>query len=330
MTAPPEPKLAFRMKLYQDPYVRTLLSAVVSGDIPGISPFPDVVFKSRYPSVEKKLNIPPEHVDALLEQLADAGILNRELFSIINTCPSCGSFRLIVHPLCALCKSRNLSRSEVYEHLACGYVGLEQTFWREGRHVCPRCNKELQKLGVDHRIVGIYYQCRDCKKSFDVPTFQCGCQECNGTFFLTDATFLNLYTYSLNESFREEILRHVVSLEPIKKAIEAMGLTVETPGYVTGASGVQQRFDVVARYPGPTVRYVVMDIVLSEAEVAAENVLSLFARSVDVKPEETALIAIPKLRDDAKPLLPVYKIKCIEGKTVEETVPQIEKLIRPS
>jgi len=323
-----DPKLEFRMKLYQDPDIRTLLSALVAGQIQSIAPFPDPTFKTRYPSIEKMLNLSPDKVEAILRQLADSDILTRELFSIVATCPSCDSFRLIVHPLCPMCKSRNLTRSEVYEHITCGYVGLEQTFWHEGVKKCPKCHGKLEKLSVDYRIAGIYYQCMNCKKSFDIPTFQCSCQECNTNFFLTDATFLSLYTYIFNKSFRDELLRNVVSLDPVKKALSTMGFTVEAPGYLPGASGVKQRFDITARHPGVTARYIVMDIVVSETEVLPESVLSLFAKGVDVKPDETIILVIPRLREDAKALLPVYKIKLVEGNTMEEAVNTLKGMVK--
>jgi hypothetical protein len=61
---------------------------------------------------------------------------------------------------------------------------------------------------------------------------------------------------------------------------------------------------------------------------AVDSVLSLFAKSVDVKPEETIMLAIPRLRVDAKQLLPVYKINLVEAKTMEEAIKMPSSMIK--
>lgn len=317
--------LAQRVKLYQNPDARIVLSLILSGEISVISPHPDIVYKTRYPVLEKKAHLPPDRLDTILKELASAGILTRELSTNILVCPFCHSFRMILYPLCPQCKSKELVRNTVYEHIACGQIGLEQLFTVEEKLKCPKCRADFKEIGVDYRVAGILYQCRSCRRSFDIPAFECGCQECGHTYFLPDATLSPLFEYTFNEAYRDEALKHVVSLEPILKALHELGVRAETPGRVMGMSGVEQKFDIVVRR-SPT-SYSVIDIA-SGTEIPPENVLSLFAKSADVKPEKAILIAIPKLRSDARPLLKAYNLECIESKTVDEAAAALKKILK--
>jgi transposase-like protein len=320
--------LEFRLKIYQDPDVRLLLSHFLSGELSVITPVSDPTHKLRYPSVEDKLSVPPERAVNLLKSLADAEILKQDFFKAVLVCPHCSSFRLLISPLCPHCKAEELIKNAVYEHIPCGHIGLETVFTIEGKLMCQRCDVEFKKLNVDYRTVGIVYRCKGCGRSFDLPDFRCDCQECDSKFFLPEATFSSLHQYRLNEALRDEIFHYVVSLEPIREVLVEAGFTVEIPGRVAGASGVNQRFDIVARYPGMTARYAVIDVASAEAEVPATPLLSLFAKSTDVKPVKTVLIALPKLKDEARSLASTYKIACVEGADVKEIADKLGKVLK--
>lgn len=316
---------ALRLKLYHDPNARLVLSAALAGQLMVIRPVPDATYGYRYPALEK-MGFGPEESEDLLKSLVDSGIFKREVATNILVCPTCSSFRFILQPLCPTCKSIRLSRCSVFEHIPCGHIGLEQFFTVEGKLACPRCRAEFKKLGVDYRLAGVIFRCEACRATFDLPLFECWCQECGEQFSLPGARFKGLYEYVFDEAYREEISKHVLSLAPLMHLLEELGFKVEIPGYITGSSGVRQRFDIVARYPGVRAEYLAIDVAPGEA--SPEDVLRLFAKSVDARPKRSLLIAIPKLRDDAKPLLKAYKIECVEGEGAEQAAERLRGLLR--
>ncbi len=318
-----------RVKLYKDPKVQVFLSKFLSGEISELKPTFDPKFGYRYAEVEAILG-DASKVEDFLNRLYEAKVVERKLYDKILYCPSCGSQNVSTHYCCPYCKSFNIQKGSLVEHVKCGYMDVEENFRKGGKLVCPKCHEELKKPEVDYRKAGIWCTCKDCGKSFDIPVTRHFCRECQADFTFEDVEIRDVYAYTLNEEVKGEITAGWIFVAPIKEFLVESGFEVEAPAFLKGKSGANHMFDIAAYRKEITKKVTVMDVATATEDIVSEQpVIALFAKIYDVVPDSTFLIAIPKLSENAKKMAELYNIKVVEAKDSKEVMKALkDKLVK--
>lgn len=313
-----------RADLYKDHLVQVVLSKFLSGELARLDPVFDPDKGYRYPLVEAILGNPAK-VEEFLSKLSSAGVLRKDLTDKILFCPRCGSPKVSMHYNCPHCKSFNIRKSALVEHLQCGYIDVEDHFRRGEKLVCPRCGRELAKPDVDYRKAGIWCTCNDCKKSFDIPVPSHFCRDCKEEFNFEDAVYRDAFSYILSDEARKEASLGWILVMPIKEFLESRGFEVETPGFLKGKSGASHMFDVTAFKKDVAKNMTVIDLATSTEEVVSEQpVIAMFAKIYDVTPDNACLVAIPRITDNGKRMAKLYNITLIEAKNPKEAIRTLE------
>ncbi len=316
---------AERLELYKDRNTQVFLSKFLSGEISELEPVYDPKLGYRYPMVEAIVG-DVSSVEAFLNRLYEAGVLERKLYDKIIHCPKCGSANISIHYCCPYCKSFGIQRNALIEHVKCGYMDIEENFHTENKLVCPKCHEELKKPDVDYRKAGVWCNCKDCNKSFDIPVTGHFCRDCHTNFTFEDAVIKDVYTYSLQEEAKEEAARGWVIIAPIRDFLLENGFEVESPAFLKGKSGANHMFDVVAYEETAKRKVTVIDVATSaENSVSEQPVIALFAKIFDVSPENAYLIAIPKINENGKKMAELYNIQIIEAKNQKEAIKALKE-----
>jgi transcription elongation factor Elf1 len=318
-----------RAELYKDRNVQVFLSKFLSGEIAELKPTFDPKVGYRYVEVEAILG-DASKVEDFLNRLYEAKVIEKKLYDKILYCPSCGSQNISTHYCCPYCKSFNIQKGSLIEHVKCGYMDVEENFRKGGKLVCPKCREELKKPDVDYRKAGIWCTCKDCGKSFDIPVTRHFCRECQTDFTFEDVEIRDVYAYTLNEEVKGEITAGWIFVAPIKEFLVESGFKVEAPAFLKGKSGANHMFDIAAYRKEITKKVTVMDVATATEDIVSEQpVIALFAKIYDVAPDSAFLIAIPKLNDNAKKMAELYNIKVIEAKDSKEVMKALkEKMAR--
>jgi len=315
------------LELYRDRNVQMLLSKFLSREIETLEPVYDSEVGYYYPVVEAILGDTPQ-VDAFLNKLHEAEILEKELYDKIIYCPQCSSVKVAVRYCCPFCKSFDIQKSALVEHVKCGYMDVEEKFYDGDKYVCPKCNEEMKKIDIDYRKAGIWCTCRNCKKSFDTPLPMNLCRNCGETSTFEDIIIKDVYAYTLKGDITAESSLNLFLVTAIREFLIKEGLIVESPGLLKGKSGANHSFDIVA-YKTEKSQPIVVDLAMSTETVVSEKpVIALFAKIFDVSPEKSYLIAIPKLSENGKRMAELYKILAIEAKNQEEAVASLEASLK--
>ncbi len=309
-----------RAEIYRDRNTQVFLSKFLSGEISELKPVYDPKIGYRYPIVEAIIG-DALNAEVFLNGLHEAGILKRRLYDKIIFCPKCSSANVSVHYSCPYCKSFNIQKSSLIEHVKCGYMDVEANFRKRNKLACPKCHEELKKPDVDYRRAGIWCTCKDCDKSFDIPVTAHFCRDCHTNSTFEDAVIKDVFAFSLKEEVKEEAAVGWVVIEPIREFLQEHGFEVESPAFLEGKSGANHMFDIAA-YEGDVTRKVtVIDLALStENAVPEQPVIALFAKIFDVSPDNAYLIAIPKIGENGKKMAELYHIKVIEAKDQKEVI----------
>jgi hypothetical protein len=262
--------------------------------------------------------------ESFLNRLYEAGILERRLYDKIIYCPKCGSASISIHYCCPYCKSFNIQKSALIEHVKCGYMDVEENFKKgNSKLVCPKCREELRKLDIDYRKAGMWCTCKDCGKSFDIPVTAHFCRDCHANSTFEEAVIKDVYAYSLKEEAKEEVATGWIIIAPIREFLIENGFEVESPAFIKGKSGANHMFDIAA-YKGEEEaerKVTVIDLATSaENAVSEQPVIALFAKIYDVSPENAYLIAIPKMSENGKKMAELYSIKLVEAKNQKEAI----------
>lgn len=317
----------WRLDLYKDRGTQALISKFLSGEISALDPIYDPRIGYRYPMVETIVGDASE-AESFLNRLYEAGILERKLYDKVIYCPKCGSANISIHYCCPYCKSVDVQRSALIEHVKCGYMDVEEHFRKGNKLVCPKCRGELRKVDVDYRKAGMWCTCNDCGRSFDIPVVVHFCRDCRTNFTFEDSIIKNVYTYRLNEEVKGEASLSWVMIAPIRDLLVESGFEVESPALLKGKSGANHMFDIVARIKGKREKFIVIDLSTSmENAVSEQPVIALFAKMFDVSPNSAYLIAVPKMNENGKKMAESYNIKVVEAKDTKEAMRMLKEKI---
>lgn len=315
------------LKLYKDPKVQLLINKFISNKLGTMNPVYAPKHGFSYPTVDDVLGDSSQTED-FLEKLFKGGVLERELYDKIIYCPSCNSANISVHYTCPHCKSFDIKKSALIEHIKCGYIDIEDRFQKDGDLVCPRCNKELTSPDVDYHKAGVWCTCNKCTKSFDIPVPSHFCRECHENFAFDDVIYKDVYSYHLTPEAAKEMNLGYALTVPVIEFLEDLGFEVESPGFLNGKSGTRHMFDLTAVFAGEKQNTTVIDFATSSVDVVSEqSVISMFAKIFDTNPDKACLVAIPKMSENGRKLASLYKIQLIEGKNQNSAIEALKACV---
>jgi len=317
--------IADRSEVYRDHRAQLILGKFLSGEIDKLTPIFDPKHGYTYPLVEAVVGEPAATED-FLNRLYEIGILRREVIDKVISCHKCGSSSVSVRYCCPYCKSFNVKKSSLVEHIQCGYIDVEDRFKQKDKLVCPRCHNELTKPDVNYRKAGVWCTCNDCSKNFDIPVTSHFCRECKNVFVFEDAIYRDVYSYTLNQDVIKEAGVGFVLVAPLREFMQSLGFNVESPGFLKGKSGASHMFDIASWRGGTTRQVIVIDLATSgEGEVSEQAIIAMFAKVYDVTPDRAILVAIPRMSENGRKLAALYKIELVEGRNQKEALKALEK-----
>lgn len=271
-----------------------------------------------YPIVEQSINAKGTEVLEILDSLADKGILKGSFFDRILRCPRCQSINLRPSTHCPKCSSGDIARGRILEHVACGYVGVEDEFAAKGKYICPRCKLELRTIGADYRSRGVLRKCRDCSEIFNVPLLKWRCLKCSSLTNEDEIEEVNIYAYSLDESKRNWL---EFELQPKLRFLEFLrrhGYEITENATLKGKSGAEHIVDILAtRDDGVLIHSVAIGVEIARDKIELDRILDFDVKAFDSGIHDKVLIVIPTLGEEAAKFANYHRIKVLEPKDLE-------------
>ncbi len=278
---------------------------------------PDKTIKAeRDPSSEQGYRYPladhffgTETLEALSD-MAEIGLLDRKLQSRELGCPTDGSINVTLRQYCPKCGSSEFTQEEIIEHLVDGYVGPESDF---KDNICPKDKKPLKQLGVDYVKHGKKYVCIKCHEIFQEPVLKMVCVNDATVFKPEEAKYVNLYSYTVTNKLEEETNKILYQQKYIGDKLKEMGFKVESPGILTGKSGIKHDFFMVATAGIGLLKTKVVIELLANKEINENEVFSTYTKAADVGANGILIAAIPRLSAQAKKVAQTYGIAATEA-----------------
>lgn len=317
-----------RKEAYVEPQTRALLRKLLQcceneEIIPTYNPSVGFVYQLLTPNGsngETDLSI------EYLENLTRLDILEKNFYDTVSVCPSCGSTIITLHNRCPKCKSHNVVRTSLTEHIPCGFID-QRTAYVNNR--CPKCGHDL--VEGQFRNMGRWYLCGDCNERFENLEFDLVCRHCSNRFTIKEAQIPVIFKFRLNLKRMKEIRQNVASLEDIRVLLTNLGFSIEMPGLMIGQkSGMQHHFSLTGRKTvnGQDI-VIALDHSVSETEVQTSPLILYVYKTSEITVDIPIFVAMPKLNDTAKKIAQGHGILTVEGSTEnQDTIEQIQREIQ--
>ena len=253
----------------------------------------------------------------LLENLTRLDILKETFYDSVSVCPNCESTTITLHNRCPKCKSHNVEKTSLTEHIPCGYINQRDKYI-DNR--CPKCGEPL--IEGQYRNMGRWYVCQECGEKFENPESDIVCRSCTKNFTIKEAKPVHIPKFSLNLQRKKEIRQNVASLENIQNLLGNLGFSIEIPGLVVGQkSGMQHHFSLIAKkIVNGQEKVIALDHSVSESEVSTSPLILYLYKTSEVKVDIPIFVAIPQLNETARKIAQGHNILLIEGSTDEKEV----------
>ncbi len=259
---------------------------------------------------------------AWIDEMLELGILSKSAAKDMVRCPE----HLRVDPMiqleCMKCKARRMRRTTLVEHLYCGYIDADSKFSKDGYLVCPNCKRPIHKPD-ELRSSGVWYECQSCLTKTSLPKFVFTCRE-GHEFTTADLSLAPVYTYGVEESVVAQLKNTLVLAPALGVLFASLGFIVSSPAAVQGLSGATHTLDVYAKKGELDVA---LQIAVDSKPIEVSAVMSLFAKTYDLKPKLSILIAIPSASDAAKKINSGYGITLVEDLDGAGSVQKVKELL---
>jgi len=316
-------------KVNKKPNSQSLLERIHENNIAEIEPVydPEKGCSNCYPVIESIVGSDVE-IEPLLEEIAESGDIEKELFDKTIICPRCDSQHISTRYNCPYCNSFDIEKSSLIEHTKCGYMDVEQNFSKKKKLVCPKCNSVLKKADFDYKKAGVWCKCNNCNKNFDIPTPSHFCRKCGVISTFEEVNLKNIYTYRVKKSPKIGSSTSEFVSATINNYLSKEGWKVRSPASIKGKSGAEYTFDIAAFKGSKKDKPIVIDVAVSSGEIVVEqSVVALFAKIFDVSPKKSVLITVPKLSKNGKKMAELYKIQIIEAKNQTQVIDRLKEIL---
>ena len=131
-----------RREAYIEPLTRILLRKILeSGEDEEVTP----VYQPGLGFVYELSNVDGQDNSAVisknfLDNLVRLDILEKTFFESVSECPYCGSTTITIHNKCPKCKSHNVDKTSLTEHIPCGNIDQKNMYID---NCCPKCGELL-------------------------------------------------------------------------------------------------------------------------------------------------------------------------------------------
>ena len=302
---------AGRQKISGDPKTRELLRRLIT-DGKTLEPEIGADGLVHYPLAEEAIGDPKE-AEAWIEEMLASGTLKKTVSRELVTCPTHMRADPLIQLECVKCKARKMRKTTLVEHLYCGYIDSDSKFDKDGFLVCPNCKRAIRSAD-ELRSSGVWYECQNCLTKTSVPKVVFACRE-GHEFGTNELRLATAYSYVVDNNVVAQLKNTLVLAPALATMLARVGYEIQSPAVLQGRSGTSHTLDVYGRKreaPGSEVTDIAIQIAVDSVAVDPSAVISFFAKTYDLKPKLSVLVAIPAASEAARQINAGYGITIVE------------------
>ena len=236
----------------------------------------------------------------------------------IPACHICENVCLQLLLVCPNCNSINIEKKDLMIHYECNYVGPDEEFShvQYKMYKCPKCGKELKRVGIDYGRPGLGYICRECGNVFQIPLIQLTCERGHKNK-VSELVIKKYPIYRLSNKVEKLVSVYNV-VEKLAEELALRGLKVEVFKEVAGISGVMYVVPIfVENTPS-----IIIEVGFGE-EIDERYLLTMMIEAADM-PNSIMLLLLPSnFKPELEKILNPEKIRVIKTDTLENSINKV-------
>lgn len=254
------------------------------------------------------------------------GMLKVDGNTSFSSCPKCQSHVLQVQLVCPDCKFQSVTKSELLTHYECQYSGPVEEFRSSVRdgYFCPKCKKELKRVGIDYGNPGIGFDCSNCEKVFQFPLVLSYCEE--GHASKIDELDLKSYPNYVVGGNAKGLSKVLADSRALQAILKKINIHSEVTVQLAGASGTKHLVPLLVTTAGgekvavefipdePDIEQVILQLLLKSADLEKTR-MAIISKSPDLVRQITQIVNPQKVR-----VLQVVDISSIPDQLVRKIV----------
>ncbi|HNR44973.1 MAG TPA: response regulator [Methanofastidiosum sp.] len=266
-----------------------------------------------------------------IDVLSNYGIIKKvKNLPLIIKCPNCQSYDYKIVLKCPLCTSENLVKGEIIEHYSCSNINFSNKFIKKGKLICPKCNQELRRLGVDYRKIGNWVFCEKCSEFYGEANIGLRCNSCKTLYTVNESIWEEEEKIVPDRAKILKLIRRLSILSEIEKELRKKGLDVRRNLLLT-YKGIEKKFDMgVFRDLKDEDPFMVFDIYIDPRGIFSNEIKSFYNKIKDINYAKAIFVAVPKIDTSYKKTFSDLKINTIEIDDSSSVIDALESLELPS
>jgi hypothetical protein len=332
--------ISYKDRIPFDNQADNILSKLEQNKVSILEPIFDSEIGYTYRDLGKELDLHEQL--KILHYFERTGLVTSKMSESVLSCPGCGSTKFSVQLYCTVCKSSNITKGAVIEHLVCGNIDFDSKY-EKGQEPnvlnCPKCGKKLKAIGVDYARPGTFCKCLNCKALFPQADGLYICLSCKKESNLVELDELQLMTYVIDW---EKSSRHLFAQSRLLLLVAdtlntEFGIKAMSPGKVRGLSNVEHDFDLLILDKDNNEPILAADLVVpnernNSGQLTGIHILAFYAKCLDANYSTSnvlkkILVTGSELSGQATELADAYGITVIHTKEHAELTSIVMNMI---
>jgi len=266
-----------------------------------------------------------------LEKLSasSADVLEKTVYEKFLVCPQHPeSLSVNVRLYCPHCKSMNIEKLHLFEHIKCGHITEKQSFENSDEKnslKCPSCNKIISDFKKELRVPAMWYLCNHCNEKFDDVLVKLHCRNYNHDFETNQSHMINIPGFKI-KSDDDEISIDVSAISNrLTELLQRHGFSVEENYSIKGKSGHYHHIDLFGKTKNGKTIFIF--IKKSNNEIDNSEINSKIIQVLDTSPTIAILVGFASISEKAKAIATSYNVSIVSDHDTNQIILSIDDVL---
>ena len=266
-----------------------------------------------------------------LEKLSasSADVLEKTVYEKFLVCPQHPeSLSVNVRLYCPHCKSMNIEKLHLFEHIKCGHITEKQSFENSDEKnslKCPSCNKIISDFKKELHVPAMWYLCNHCKEKFDDVLVKLHCRNYNHDFETNQSHMINIPGFKI-KSDEDEISIDVSAISNrLTELLQRHGFSVEENYSIKGKSGHYHHIDLFGKTKNGKTIFIF--IKKSNNEIDNSEINSKIIQVLDTSPTIAILVGFASISEKAKAIATSYNVSIVSDHDTNQIISSTDDVL---
>ncbi len=266
-----------------------------------------------------------------LEKLSasSADVLEKTVYEKFLVCPQHPeSLSVNVRLYCPHCKSMNIEKLHLFEHIKCGHITEKQSFENSDEKnslKCPSCNKIISDFKKELHVPAMWYLCNHCKEKFDDVLVKLHCRNYNHDFETNQSHMINIPGFKI-KSDEDEISIDVSAISNrLTELLQRHGFSIEENYSIKGKSGHYHHIDLFGKTKNGKTIFIF--IKKSNNEIDNSEINSKIIQVLDTSPTIAILVGFASISEKAKAIATSYNVSIVSDHDTNQIISSTDDVL---